>query len=256
MRPRHKVKTRKIQKGGKAAKMSRVLNFTNAELIGAGGYGIVLRKHKKVFKLLKDTQACESLKKEAAIQEHARKALELHLPQVRVPTIFYTATEPIRWRNTSYLCGIEMDYLEPPEGFDEQVHMLLGYKGDDIDSEWGMRMSDPVSSTNPTRGFFASPETLELLWQQEQSQMTIEALAFLMGRALKILLKEGILPIDLEWVWSNGAPTLIDFGLCEYGQVDPYTLLHKGGSDGLATDIYIPHQADRGYAEFMKGFSA
>jgi hypothetical protein len=252
---KHKSKTRRKQKGGKAGKMSRVLNFSTSQLVGAGGYGIVLKTHKKVFKLLKDVQACEALKKETAIQQKAYTLLSQHLPEVKVPQIFYSTTQPIRWQDSLYLCGIEMEYLTPPEGFQEQVHMLLGYKEDDIDSEWGMRMSEPVSPTNPTRGFFASPETLELIWKEETSQMTLERLAYLMGRALRILLEGGILPIDLEWVWSDGNPYIIDFGLCQTGFVDPYTFLQKADSEGLASDFYIPHKGDRGYDEFIKGFS-
>ena len=147
-----------------------------------------------------------------------------------------------------------MDRLRPPEGFEEQFHILLGYKGDDIDSEWGMRMAEPPSDTNPTRGFFASPETLELIWKEEGSHMTIEKIATLMGKSLRLLLDNGIIPIDLEWVWSNGGLAIIDFGLCELGFVDPIEFLSKRGVRGLADDFYIPHMGDRGYTEFIESY--
>jgi hypothetical protein len=237
-----------------SSKIPRSLNFNHAQILGAGGYGIIVSYKDKVFKLLKDPTAYDALKREATIQEKAYKLFRQHLPEVSIPRISYVTTEPIAYRATPYLCGIEMDRLEPPEGFEEQVHILLGYKEDDIDSEWGMRMSEPPSETNPTRGFFASPETLEYLWKEEGSSMTIEKIARTMGKALRLLLENGLLPIDLEWVWSNGKPALIDFGLCEIGTVDPIEFLSTKGVRGLADDFYIPHEGDRGYTEFMKAY--
>ena len=60
------IKQRHI--GGKVGKMSRVLDFNNTQILGAGGYGIIVTSQKKVFKLLKDLEACEALRQEAAIQ--------------------------------------------------------------------------------------------------------------------------------------------------------------------------------------------
>jgi hypothetical protein len=250
-------KNKKYQVGGKAATMSRFLNFENSSIVGAGGFGMVLTSpiKNKVFKLLYDINECENLKKEANIQEKIYKLFKKNLPEVKIPEIYHIFTKPIKYKNIQYLCGIEMELLKPPEGFSEQLHMLLGYHNDDIDEEWGKTMSEPVSSTNPTRGFFASPETLELVWEEEKSLMTINNLAFLMGKSLRLLLDNGILPIDLEWVWSNGYPYIIDFGLCEIRHIDPFVFLKREGVSGLAHDLYIPKENDRGYSEFMKGFS-
>lgn len=234
--------------------MSRFLNFETSEILGAGGYGVVVTSQQSVFKLLKDQDACNALRTEAAIQQIAYRLFRTHLPDVVVPKVSYVTTEPIVYKSVPYLCGIEMERLEPPAGFEEQVHSLLGYHGDDIDTEWGMRMSEPPSATNPTRGFFASPETLELVWAEEGSTMTIERVAALMGKGLRILLENRILPIDLEWVWSTRGLAVIDFGLCEIGSADPLEFLVKKGVRGLADDLYIPHKGDRGYAEFMNGY--
>jgi hypothetical protein len=250
---KRKSKTRRKQKGGKAGKMKRILDFSNASLVGAGGYGIILKSKTKVFKLLRDSNACEELKKETVIQQKAHTLLA-QISEVVIPHIWYTTSEILSYNSMPYLCGIEMDYLPPPEGFSEQVHILLGYKGDDIDSEWGVKTSEPVSNTNPTRGFFASPETLELIWQEEESSMTIEKVSYIMGKSLRLLLEGGILPIDLEWVWTNGKLGLLDFGLCELGKVDPLIFLNDSSWRGLANDFYIPHEGNRGYKEFMNGF--
>ncbi len=240
--------------------LKRYLNFEEMNIIGAGGYGIVLSSQnnknlKEAFKLFKDIQACESLKQEAIIQNHVYYLFKKYLPEVKIPSITYVTMNNIYYKNIPYLCGIGMEYLEPPSGFNEQVHMLLGYTGDDIDTEWGMKMAEEVSEKNPTRGFFASPETLEFIWNYENNAMTLEKLAFLMGKSLRLMLDFGILPIDLEWVWSNGHPNIIDFGLCEYGYIDPYIFLEKKGLKGLADDFYIPKKYDKGYKEFMEGFS-
>jgi hypothetical protein len=67
-------------------------------------------------------------------------------------------------------------------------------------------------------------------------------------------LDNGIIPNDLEWVWSNGKLWIIDFGLCEYGTIDPITYLYTDNSFGLKHDIYIPHEKDEGYEEFMEEY--
>lgn len=82
----------------------------------------------------------------------------------------------------------------------------------------------------------------------------IDRLAFQMGTSLRMLLENGILPIDIEWVWSEGKLCMIDFGLCEYGQANAAQFLRARGLRGLADDFYIPHASQRGYDAFMKGY--
>ena len=233
------------------------MDFSNAIIKGAGGYGIVVAiEPKNVWKLYYNSSAHSECVNEVEIQYQVTKYISL-FPEISIPQIYRAPIKPVMYQGKSHLCGFEMDYMEPPRGFNEQVHMLLGYKGDDIDQEWGARSALPVGPTNPTRGFFASPETLEAIWKEEGSNMTIEDLAFIMGKTYRNLLEISILPIDLEWVWSNGKPALLDFGLCEFvdeDSIDPYEFLHQKGLRGLANDFYLPHQGDRGYEEFMRGF--
>ena len=257
--PQFQKKTIKIkrQKGGKAGKLIRILDINDASTVGAGGYGIVVRspRSKETFKLLYDIQACEELRTEARLQEIAYRVLKRYLPEVGIPKITYVSTEPILFQSSRYLCGIGMKYLEPPLDFDESVHILLGYNQDDIDTSWGRRVGEPVSPvTNPTRGFFASPETAEWIWKAEGSEMTIEKLTYLMGRAYSLLIKHSIIPVDLEWVWSEGKPWIIDWGLCIEGVCDKDRILEDKSSSGLGSDFYIPHKGDRGYSEFLEGF--
>jgi hypothetical protein len=232
--------------------------FDDSKIVGAGGYGIVIRPNKcpnyNVYKLLYDIDASDMLNIESEIQQHLYNVFHRLLPEVKIPYTFHVMNKEVIYKQSYYLCGIEMEYLNPPRGFNEQVHILLGYKGDDIDEEWGKQISLPVSESNPTRGFFASPDTMELIWKEENYLMTIERVAYLMGRALRLCIKNGVIPIDVEWVWSNDCLYIIDFGLCEFGNVDAIEFLHKKGVRGLADDYYIPHEGDRGYNEFMQGY--
>jgi hypothetical protein len=239
--------------------MTRLLTFnTLSNIIGAGGYGIVVlpdSRKKEVFKLFYDLSICDKIVNEVSIQQKAYLLFKKLLPEIGIPEITYFKKDIVDFEEQKYLCGIGMKYLEPPEGFDEAVHILLGYDNDDLDTSWGRQQSLIVSKTNPTRGFFASKETLQYIWNFEKSSMTIEKMAYLMGKAIRLLIHNNILPIDIEWIWSEGKPWIIDFGLCELGSVDPYEFLELGGSRGLRTDLYIPHKHDEGYDCFMSGFN-
>lgn len=250
-------KTRRVRyRGGKMGSIRRIFNYNDYDILGAGHYGIIVRTNKtEVLKLLKDYSNCKTLFKEAQIQSFVHNLFKKYLPEVKVPKITYYSQDTIKYKNNNYLCGIGMKYLKPPTNYTVQIHTPLGYHGNDMDTEWGMRITEPVSLTNPSRGFFASTYTLEDIWEDEGSEMTIEHLAYLMGRAHRLMLDNGILPIDLEWVWSKGSLWAIDFGLCEFGYADPIQFLNSESSHGLKNDFYIPHEGDRGYDEFMRGYT-
>jgi hypothetical protein len=248
------MKTRK--RGGKLGQLKRYFNYDTYTIIGAGGYGKVLKiKKNEVLKIFMNIEDCNVLKKEAEIQQKAYILFKKYLPEIKIPKITYFSNHKIKYKNEPYLCGLGMKLLKPPLDFDEQVHILLGYNQDDIDESWGMKMSEPVSLTNPTRGFFASPDTMREIWQLENSSMTIQKVASLMGKGLRLLLDNRIIPNDLEWVWSNGKLWIIDFGLCEYGYIDPITYLYTDNSFGLKHDNYIPHEKYEGYEEFMQEYT-
>lgn len=247
---------KKTQRGGKGGTLERVIDLENATTIGAGGYGRVLRVKPKneVFKLFYDLTACEKLAIEAQIQQKAYLLFK-KMPEVGIPKVTYYKQTTMTFNKDRYLCGIGMRYLPPPKSFKEAVHCILGH-ADDLDTSWGKIHALPISDTNPTRGFFASKTTLEEIWEEEGSPMTIEKLAYLMGKSLRLLIDNGIVPIDVEFIWAKGKPYIIDFGLCELGTVDPFAFLTLGGSRGLATDLYIPHKEDEGYDSFLLGFAS
>lgn len=228
------------------------LNETS-KVLGAGGYGIVLQTRSHAIKLFYDPEACHALNLEARIQQRATQLLQgiIHVPNISAYT-----TRPFIWSNKIYLCGIAMKAITPPPEFGgHQLHMLLGYSGSDIDTVWLKHSGKPAGPDNPPRGFFASPETVEDHWEDVGSQWTIERVAHVMGRALGALIKGGVVPNDLEFIYGGDDNVwLVDFGLCRFGAVDPMTYLDQRGSEGLASDIYIPQTGSRGRAEFLAGY--
>jgi hypothetical protein len=238
------------RKRKRAGRLERVFNLNNSEILGAGGYGIVLTTGRRAIKLLYDLDACRDLYREAQIQEKARRILE---GIVRVPKVYSYMSYPIQVKNTHYLCGIEMERIPVLEEFGEPLHILLGYSGGDINTSWGRSSATEISPENPSRGFFAGPDILEEIFADDG--ITLEGVALTMGVALRALLDGGILPNDLEFIYGgDGKIYLADFGLCEFGKADPEEFLNRQSSSGLRGDIYIPHKGNRGYEEFMEGF--
>lgn len=238
-----------------AGKIARIIDLNNAQIVGAGGFGIVARlsRRNEIVKLLYDTDECKALQHEAKIQQQAYKILKEYPTGVSVPKVTYVSSSPISFQGSTYLCGIGMEYLKPPLDFTEQVHIVLGNTSD-LDCEWGRKIGKPVSADNPTRGFFASPETATWIWEREGSDETIESVSYKMGKTFRTLLEHGIVPIDLEWVWSGGTLWIIDFGLCEFGTRDPLSFLTDNSKSGLGSDFYWPAAGCSGHNSFLTGF--
>ncbi len=243
------MKTRKKRHG--AGKLPP----NNSEIIGAGNFGLVVsnsNKSKKVTKLFYDMVKCSVLPLEASIQIAARKALQ---GIALVPCIEHVYSYPIRFQDNDYLCGITMERVPMPEGFSTPVHMLLGYDQYDIDTEWGRDMKLPVGPNNPPRGFHAGPEMLTAIWEDEGCDLTLEKLAYIMGKGTSAMLDAGIYPFDIEWIYGgHGKIYVIDFGLAEFRTVDKNAYLHGNSSQSLAVNYYVPKPGMRGYTEFVEGF--
>lgn len=223
-------------------------------LLGIGGYGVVFQHQNTAIKLLHDVDKCKELVQEAKIQKKSRALLK---NIVKVPKITDYSTYPVHYKNKVYLCGIVMEAVPVLPDFNEQLHMIFGMEdSSDLDESWGQKTTEPVSAENPTRGFFASPELLEAIWQERGSKWTIDKVCYTMGLAIRTLLDAGILPDDVEWVYGHDDEVwLIDFGLCTYSQVDPMIYLTMKGVRGLASDIYVPHKGQKGYEAFLKGYT-
>ncbi len=227
----------------------------DARILGAGGYGLVISAGSKAKKLFYDLDAAASIREEAEIQQQARRLLG---GVVSVPEIYTVRGLQISWNGPRYLDGIEMDAVPCVDGWNEQIHILLGYSGGaDIDTSWGRNMSRPVGPDNPTRGFFAGPTEMEAILVDTGSKISLGLIAWKMGWATRRLLGAGILPIDLEWIYGgDDCLWLIDFGLCRYDVADPDEFLYREGSEGLATDIYIPQAGSEHRGSFLLGWHA
>ncbi len=251
------TKTVKRKRGGRAGMLAYLPYINdNSQILGAGGYGIALKTRTHAIKLFYDTAACAALKEEARIQRTAERLL---LGIIKVPHIEAVSSRPFTWKGVQYLCGIAMKAVKaPPEFGGHQLHLLLGYDGSDIDTVWYKDSSKPAGPDNPPRGFFTGPETMEDYWESVGSKWTIESAAYTMGLALGTLIVGGIVPNDLEFVYSKADDELwlIDFGLCRFGQVEPRAFLQARGTEGLASELYIPQEGYRGRAEFLTGFFA
>jgi hypothetical protein len=228
-------------------------------LIGAGSFGLVLHENDKAIKLFYDCHDFAAVSYEAEMQLKAREILAGTVPDVRVPEVYFTTHEITKYNAKSHLRGLAMEYVIPPPYYNECVHITLGYYGDDINTSWGVETLKPVGPENPTRGFFADANHLEDIWdgeaspEQENTNMTIEQLATIMGRATGCLVRAGYLPLDVEWIWSGGRPWLIDFGMCKLGQMSLEEFLDYPVY-GPNADVYIPKQGDEGYDAFMTGY--
>lgn len=248
-----KHRTRKSRKGS----LQRFFPLHDeSPFLGIGGYGIVFQDRNTAIKLLHETDKCQELIHEAKIQQKVRKALKN--TAIKVPCLLDYSTYPVDYKNKIYLCGIAMDAVPLVKEFDEQVHIVLGQKDtSDLDESWGQSIGQHVNAKNPTRGFFASPDFLEELWKERESKWTIESVAFTMGHGLRLLLDAGIMPDDVEWIYGGDDELwLLDFGHCWEGTIKPLDYLNKKGLTGLASDIYVPHEGQRGYPEFLEGFTA
>ena len=254
MRTQTRNYTRRRKRGG--SRLHRIFDFSEAHLLGVGGFGIALSHvPNNAVKLLYDVDQCKALIEEAQLQIAAKKLLDAKGIPVRVPRISAVLTEPVVWKGTPYLCGIAMERVQPPHGFTDPVHIILGEDDSDLNQHWGKTISKPVGPNNPSRGFFASGDFLEDLWESEGRLHTVESVAYTMGVALRALVDGGIVPVDLEWIYGgDGNIHLIDFGLCRFGRVDPTTFFYKKGREGPASEIYNPHEGDYGWPEFVEGY--
>jgi len=241
------------------------------EFVGAGGYGLVISSNDSTeyaklisltsndvdalcIKLIYDINACNSLVKEANVQKRAREILLSNKSiKVSIPKITDVLTKISKYKDKEYLCGIIMERVIPPaelwdmsqDSLDQmQVHIALGYKGSDINNIWYVNNDSKLY-----RGFYADAKMIEALGGD------VDSIAYQMGLSLRTLIDNGIIPNDIEFVLDKNLKVwMIDFGLAEFGNIDPIKYLNKEGWDGLKNDVYVPHNGMRGYESFLSGY--
>lgn len=253
--PKRRTRKRGKKYGGKAGKMHYEIPVNDkSNVLGAGSYGIVLANSNHAYKIFYNIRGCNDVIKEARIQQNAHNLLQ---GIVNVPSIKNIYKTHINYKGNEYLCGLQMERVPIPDGFEHPVHILLGYNQPDIDTVWSRDYKNPVSETNPARGFFSSPEMLEATWEDENITMTIDEVAYKMGLSYNILITNGILPYDVEWIYGgNGEIYLIDFGLCLEDTMSKKRFIEGGSSQSILIDYYVPKSGYRGYEAFLQGYNA
>lgn len=221
-------------------------------ILGAGSFGLVISNDTiYATKLFYDLFSEKEIIKEVQLQN---KAYDILQGIVQVPKIHEYNTHITTFNNTKYLYGIKMDKVPIIEPYRALMHMPLGYKHYDLDTIWTKDYRNPVSESNPPRGYYASNETLEEEWGEIETDLSIEKVAYTMGIAIRKLVDNHIIPIDLEWIYADGKIYLIDFGLCDFGYVDPNRFINGKSSMSLGTDYYVPGEGHRGRKEFILGY--
>jgi hypothetical protein len=167
-----------------------------------------------------------------AIHQYIYEMMEKRLPVVKVPAIYNYGYDERR-----YVYCAEMEHLPPPLHYSDTFHITLGTTS----NEWSYRVG--------TSGFYGGPTALEHIWDEEGSEtMEIDELAYLMGRALRIIINGGIVPRRVRWIWSKKALYMTHFDDClwETISVDKYLSERE-------KDIYLPNACYEGYESFVRG---
>ena len=261
--------------------------LTDVSVIGAGGYGVVVNTNEDniVLKLFYDIDtkvSSDKLQNEAKVQKLAYSVITNvteKLPiRVKVPQIYdvfnnvknfnlyfdSTFDKKYKLSNNSFLCGISMEKVQPLKIFDEsdeQIHICLGSKNTDELNKISNQIF--LDEDRPTRGYFANSSMIKTILEELNSDISIEDIAYSMGVTMKTLILNKIIPIDIEWILSRDINNvlciyIIDFGLAYISEnINDKTLekfYNKSGYDGLADDIYVPHNGDIGYLEFKNSY--
>ena len=202
-----------------------IINITNQQILGAGGFGLVIETDTKLsLKLLKDIDACKNLKHENDIQKRIEKVLLPHYneenPPAKVPHIHEefngVITVKLNDIKKDYLCGILMDRIQPL--YDNlQYHLAFGCEFDD-----DINTIHYVNNTQEPRGFYGSVDNLIKLIEKNSLQIQgtdpeifIQNLVIRMAKTYRYLLEENIIPYDIEFVLDKNLQLwCLDFGLC------------------------------------------
>jgi len=255
------------------------------EIIGSGGYGLVISKDDKVLKLFYDYEDCKGLSNEAKIQKEIREIVlkinenNKNNPRylgMNVPEIYEVYNKHIHldFNNLQlpkdFLCGILMERIKPPEidGFgdisdtpNEQIHIGLGLRID-CNISW-------ICDNGITRGFYANTKMLEAIIEEFNGKyprkiFSVSNIAYTFGKVYSEVFNKGYKLFDIEIVLGekNGNLTLnmIDFGkVYNYldNNLEEKSLYYYDDSyRGLISDSYVPHKNhnDKYWEDFYEGY--
>jgi hypothetical protein len=252
-----------------------VLNTYN-QIVGSGGFGLVLKNDKnQVIKLLY-SGGCNDAKKEFEKNKAVYDAFIMrstHL-QLVVPRPLVFNMENVEKNNVNYSCFYIMTYLHPipPLTGGESEYPVLYHV---INNEYeplfnkvvGRVYTLPISDKNPPRGFFASYNYIRKLLEGMDTKykgelQSIENVLEYMGYAFgTILFTSGYKPIDVEYVLCSTdsgktlAMGILDFGMVEI--IDWDQTIESIGNDIIDNvidiDLYIPTPGSPEMQYFVNG---
>lgn len=272
------------------------------EIIGSGGYGMVVSSENEVFKLFYDINGCTEMLYESDIQTKLREIMinlnnkeknNMNFLGINIPKIVKvynkTISLEINNKNQSFLCGILMERITPPEidgsgtvfPKNEQIHIGLGLKVD-CNQSW-------ICENGITRGFYSNTQMLETIINEYGSENKIIGLesenevekfmakiSYTLGKVYREAFDSGYKLFDVEIVLgvsnsknlNNQNPltiNMIDFGkVIEIKNSTNFENLLTKAEDyyydtsymGLVSDSYVPHKNhnDKYWEDFYKGF--
>lgn len=249
-------------------------------IVGSGGFGLIIgsKNKKAVMKLLYDQKSCEKSEFEFLTHKEIYKSLYpllLNGTIVSKPINFINVPLTIMGKN--FLCSYKMDLILPL--FDNDLyHIILKEDyGGLFNRRIGRVSSQPISSENPPRGFFAvgsyiSQNIIPTIPISEKIYIkSINDISYRMGYLFGLIVfKAEFLPTDVEYVLcrdniKNICVAVLDFGMATKITFDPDYIFHEHLNTKLNVvvnniinicelDLYFPYPDDPLYPDFISGF--
>jgi hypothetical protein len=254
------------------------------QIIGAGGYGIIIKHdiENSVMKLLYNARNCNESEIEFRIHSEIYEKLLPYLSQpgsqicMSQPMDF--SNEPILKFDNRFICNYRMSLIHALYG---QIlyHIILKEEYNEIfNKEIGRSYSQPVSEKNPSRGFFATSLyiqdiILDSLPDKVKGNIRyISDIIYRMGYlfGLTVFLAEYI-PYDVEYVLGLNdqeklCVVMLDFGMVRKISFNPDEIIIKKQKQKLDMivrdlteirdiDLYFPYSDDYQYGSFLEGFT-
>jgi hypothetical protein len=252
------------------------------EIIGSGGYGMVVSSGNEVFKLFYDINGCSEMLYESDIQEKLREIMlnlnnkeknNMNFLGINIPKIFkvYNKTISLKLdipypnKKQSFLCGILMERIIPPkiDGFpkNEQIHIGLGLKVD-CNQSW-------ICENGITRGFYSNTEMLETIINEYKTENKIfglesenevekfmTKLSYTLGKVYREAFDSGYKLFDVEIVLGVSDSKNLTINMIDFGKVikfksstnfqnlitKPEDYYYDTSYMGLVSDSYVPHK--------------
>jgi hypothetical protein len=249
-----------------------IQNFDSTEfsqIIGSGGFGLIIKSEKQnyVVKALYKSHSCTSAKTEFEKHKKIYKRWQLYSDDTTVPKPIGFSTFGTTFKNKYFNCFYLMDFVESLQVLG-LVHIILKDEYENIfNKSIGKIYSEPISKTNPSRGYFATKSGLTDILK-ENKELDLDILSFKMGEIFgTIVFGAEYNPIDVEYLLSKDFKmTALDFGQVEKLNFKPeyilkeqkfekLNMLYNEILDNSEIDLYIPDREDKLYIPFCAGVS-